>query len=116
MTVANSARLLEQGIAIAQDGPRALAQLYLRRAAEATPRDSNVWLWMAWVADSPAAMAHCLEHLLAEHPDHPVAQDGLRWARGLMATIADGVAGPEFGKLEDGIDFQWTSIVDASPE
>ncbi|MCE9525908.1 MAG: hypothetical protein K8R36_07630, partial [Planctomycetales bacterium] len=115
MTVTNSAKLLEQGIAIAQDGPRALAQFYLRRAAEETPGDSNVWLWMAWLADSPVAMAHCLEHLLAEQPDHPVAQDGLRWARGLMKTIADDASGPEFGKPEGEINFNWPSIVEASP-
>ncbi|MCE9524844.1 MAG: hypothetical protein K8R36_02170, partial [Planctomycetales bacterium] len=82
---------------------------------EETPRDSNVWLWMAWLADSPAAMAHCLEHLLAEQPDHPVAQDGLRWARGLMKSIADDATGSEFNKPEDEIEFNWPSIVEASP-
>src|SRR6185295_13941787 len=111
MTVANSASLLQQGIAAAQGGARELAQIYLRRAAEESPRDSNVWLWLAWLADSPPAMVQCLEYLLAEHPDHPLAQDGLRWARGLTGDRA----GPDFSELDE-TDFKWTSIAAASPE
>jgi hypothetical protein len=111
MTVANSASLLQQGISIAQGGARELAQTYLRRAAEESPNDPNVWLWTAWLADSPADMAQCLEHLLAEHPDHSLAQDGLRWARGLKGDAT----GPDFSELDEA-DFKWTSIAAASPK
>jgi twitching motility two-component system response regulator PilG len=114
MTVTASAKLLEQGIAIARDGHRTLAQMYLRRAADESPGDTNFWLWMAWLAESPAEMVYCLESLLAEQPDHPLAQDGLRWARGLADAIAHHVPGPEFSRPQDTTDFEWTSIVDAS--
>ena len=116
MTVTGSAKPLEQGIAIAWDGHRRLAQMYLRRAAEESPSDPNFWLWMAWLAESPAEMVYCLECLLAEQSDHPLAQDGLRWARGLAEVIADHLAGPESSRPQDKTDFGWTSIVDACPD
>jgi twitching motility two-component system response regulator PilG len=45
--------------------------------------DPAARLWMAWLADSPQAMEQVLLRAQERHPDSPLAQAGLQWARGL---------------------------------
>jgi twitching motility two-component system response regulator PilG len=76
---------LDLGIAAAKSGSRLVARLRLRDAAERSPQDAVCWLWLAWMAETPAeAVAH-LQKAVALDPDNEIAWAGLRWAQG-MAT------------------------------
>ena len=74
---------LRRGIAAARAGLRSVAAAQFERAAESLPDDSNVWLWLAWVANSPDNTIRCLERVLELSPGHAAATAGLTWARGL---------------------------------
>lgn len=71
---------LLRGIETAKSGNKLLARLHLLQAVELAPRDPNCWLWLAWVAESPASAMHSLQRVLDEHPDHELAQLGMKWA------------------------------------
>lgn len=85
MAEKNVADSLERGIQTAQAGNKLLARLHLLQAAELDPNNVNCWLWLAWVAESPAAATHALERLLEIQPNHALAQTGLQWSRALAA-------------------------------
>jgi twitching motility two-component system response regulator PilG len=74
---------LRRGIETAKAGNKLLARLHLLQAVELAPSDPNCWLWLAWVAESPASAKHSLERLLEEYPNHELAQLGLRWANAM---------------------------------
>lgn len=74
---------LRRGVAAARAGLRSVAAAQFERAAESLPDDPNVWLWLAWVANSPDNTIRCLERVLELSPGHAVATAGLTWARGL---------------------------------
>lgn len=74
---------LERGIETAKAGNKLLARLHLLQAVELAPRDPNCWLWLAWVAESPASAIHSLQRVLDEHPRHELALLGLRWAKAM---------------------------------
>ncbi len=74
---------LRRGIAAARAGLRSVAAAQFERAAENLPDDPNVWLWLAWVANSPDNTIRCLERVLELSPGHAAATAGLTWARGL---------------------------------
>lgn len=74
---------LRRGIAAARAGLRSVAAAQFERAAENLPDDPNVWLWLAWVANSPDNTIRCLERVLQLSPGHAAATAGLTWARGL---------------------------------
>lgn len=74
---------LRRGIAAARAGLRSVAAAQFERTAESLPDDPNVWLWLAWVANSPDNTIRCLERVLELSPGHAAATAGLMWARGL---------------------------------
>lgn len=79
---------LEQGIQTARGGHRLLARLHLEKAAHDDPQNPEVWLWLAWVADSPAEAAKHLREALTVSPDSPQAQAGLVWIESLSDQLA----------------------------
>lgn len=74
---------LERGIETAKAGNKLLARLHLLQAVELAPRDPNCWLWLAWVAESPASAMHSLQRVLDDDPRHELALLGLRWAKAM---------------------------------
>ncbi len=74
---------LERGIETAKSGNKLLARLHLLQAVELAPRDPNCWLWLAWVAESPASAIHSLQRVLDENPDHELALLGMQWAKAM---------------------------------
>jgi twitching motility two-component system response regulator PilG len=74
---------LERGIETAKAGNKLLARLHLLQAVELSPRDPNCWLWLAWVAESPASAMHSLQRVLDDNPSHELALLGLRWAKAM---------------------------------
>ncbi len=75
--------MLHRGVSAARAGLRSVAASQLERAAEDLPDDPNVWLWLAWVANSPDNTIRCLERVLELSPGHATATAGLAWARAL---------------------------------
>lgn len=78
---------LRRGVAAARAGLRSVAAAQFERAAENLPDDPNVWLWLAWVANSPDNTIRCLERVLELSPGHEAATAGLTWARGLSQDM-----------------------------
>lgn len=78
---------LRRGVAAARAGLRSVAAAQFERAAENLPDDPNVWLWLAWVANSPDNTIRCLERVLELSPGHAAATAGLTWARGLSQDM-----------------------------
>ena len=74
---------LQRGIETAKSGNKLLARLHLLQAVEAAPQDPNCWLWLAWVAESPASAMHSLERVLDDNPGHELAQLGMQWAKAM---------------------------------
>lgn len=85
---------LQRGIETAKSGNNLLARLHLLQAVEAEPQNPNCWLWLAWAAESPASAMHSLERILDEHPDHELAQLGMRWAKAMAEFELDKAAEP----------------------
>lgn len=77
-----------RGISAARAGLRSVAATQFERAAESSPDDPNVWLWLAWVSNSPDNAIRCLERVLELSPEHATAIAGLTWARGLSHDAA----------------------------
>ena len=74
---------LRRGISAARAGLRSVAAAQFERAAEQSPDDPNVWLWLAWVANSPDNTTRCLDRVLELSPGHAAAITGLAWASAL---------------------------------
>ncbi len=74
---------LKRGIETAKSGNKLLARLHLLQAVELAPNDPNCWLWLAWVAESPASAIHSLQRVLDVDPDHELAQLGMQWAKAM---------------------------------
>lgn len=70
---------VENGIAAAKSGNRLLARWQLESVAGGKDVRPDVWLWLAWVAESPVKAQEYLSRLV----DHPVyggvATGGLSW-------------------------------------
>ena len=76
---------LQQGMTAARAGYKNLASVQLERAAELMPDNADVWLWLAWLANSPDNTRRCLQQVLAITPGHPAATAGLIWVNSLTA-------------------------------
>lgn len=81
---------LQQGVIAARAGYKNLASVQLERAAELLPDNADVWLWLAWSANSPDTTRRCLLQVLAISPGHPAATAGLIWVNSLTADEAFG--------------------------
>ena len=55
---------LRRGVSAARAGLHSAAAASFERAAEYLPDDPNVWLWLAWSANSPDNTLRCLERVL----------------------------------------------------
>jgi twitching motility two-component system response regulator PilG len=74
---------LRRGVSAARAGLHSVAAANFERAAENMPDDPNVWLWLAWTANSPDNTLRCLERVLELYPGHSAASAGLIWVRSL---------------------------------
>ncbi len=70
---------LQQGIAAARSGQRALARQLLVRAIEVDQYNDEAWVWLAGVVDDPADMRRCLQQALRINPLNPQARQGIAW-------------------------------------
>ena len=70
---------LQQGIAAARSGQRALARQLFVRAIEANQHNDEAWVWLAGVVDDPADMRRCLQQALRINPLNPQARQGIAW-------------------------------------
>lgn len=78
--------LFAQGLSAAQTGNRFLARHLLERAAEEPDHDPSIFLWLAWLSDSPAVAADHLA-MLSDHPGFTLAaRGGMQW----LAALAKG--------------------------
>src|SRR5436305_2807937 len=95
---------LELGIAAAKSGSRLIARLHLSDAAERSPHDSLCWLWLAWMAETPAEAIASLQRALAIDPDNEIAWSGLRWAQGMATSprMDATLAGSQAGRVRAG--------------
>ena len=75
---------LKKAIAAAQSGNKILARLHLEQAVASNPDNPAGWLWLAWVADSPAAAVSALEQSRLNSPNPTLLEHGLAWARGMQ--------------------------------
>lgn len=71
--------LIDKGIAEARSGNRLLARLYLERAIETPPVPPALWLWLAWVAESPEKARGYLQQLEGTGDLGEVARGALPW-------------------------------------
>lgn len=93
---------LRRGMLAARAGLRTVAAAQLERAAASLPDDPEVWLWLAWVANSPDNTIRCLERVLELSPGHTAANAGLMWARTLARdTGKDSSAVPECANVAE---------------
>jgi twitching motility two-component system response regulator PilG len=79
---------LQRGVLAARAGLLSVASASLERAAENLPDDPDVWLWLAWVANSPDNTIRCLQRVLELSPGHAAASAGLTWVRALAHESA----------------------------
>lgn len=71
--------LIDKGISEARSGNRLLARLYLERAVESPPFPPTLWLWLAWVAESPEKARGYLQHLESHDDLGAVARGAIPW-------------------------------------
>lgn len=74
---------IRQAVAAAKAGNPSLAKIQLQKAAEETPDDPVVWLWLGWLADSPANAVKCLELARSSERLQKVVAAGIEFAEGL---------------------------------
>lgn len=80
---------LSRAIHAARAGQPALAKFHCQQAAEIQSDDPLVWLWLAWLADSPSSMFRCLQ--VAQQDDRycDIAQAGIAFAQALCGSETD---------------------------
>jgi twitching motility two-component system response regulator PilG len=81
MSNAPISQSFKEGMTATRSGHRLLARLHFAEAINEQPSVDSHWLWMAWVAESPAAAVSHLHKALECNPDNEIARAGLVWAR-----------------------------------
>ena len=104
-------RLLREGMEAARKGDKAQARELLLQATEVDPTSEEAWLWLAGVAETPEDTELYLQTVLALNPDHPKAQQGLRWLQNRQPDQASSVSGPQPALAPDAFD-----VPDLSPD
>jgi tetratricopeptide (TPR) repeat protein len=84
----NTKELVQRGRAAASVGRLGEAREYLKRAAELSPEDVEIWLTLAAVENDPARKIECFETILELDPDNIEAQLGLDMLRDDAETAA----------------------------
>ena len=74
---------IQHAVAAAKAGNPSVAKIQLQKAAEAAPGDPAVWLWMGWLADSPASAVQCLELARSDERFQKIADAGIDFAKAL---------------------------------
>lgn len=77
--MADTEKLLQEGIAAAKAGKRDAARTALMQVVEVDERNERAWLWLAGVVDDPADQRVCLENVLDLNPENTQAKKGLAW-------------------------------------
>jgi Flp pilus assembly protein TadD len=80
--------LVALGRTLAQLGQKPWAHRLLQRATELDARNEEAWLWRAGVTPDNDEAIFCLKQVLAQHPNHPQALAGLKWAESRSASAA----------------------------
>ncbi len=70
---------VEQGIEAAKSGNRLLARWQLESVAIGNDVRPEIWMWLAWVAESPAKAQSYLNNVLNHPRLGAVAKGGLEW-------------------------------------
>ncbi len=91
---------LQHAVMAAKAGNPSLARVHLQKAAEESPDDPAVWLWMGWLSESPISMVRCLEAAIQDNRHHNIAQAGLAFARALNAYQVDPAASQTHSNVE----------------
>jgi twitching motility two-component system response regulator PilG len=86
---------LSRAIHAARAGQPALARFHCQQAAEMQSDDPLVWLWLAWLSDSPSSMYQCLQVAQKDARYSEIADAGIVFARALcgIETGCDGSPG-----------------------
>ena len=71
---------LEEGIALAKAGDRAVAKEILRRIIHISPDTEEAWLWLAWVTEDAEESLRYLNEAKILLPDSERIDEALRWA------------------------------------
>src|SRR5688500_6936968 len=92
--------LLQEGVAAAKAGKKALARRWLLQAIERDPVNQIGLLWLASVAESPQDSIHYLERVLEIDPENERASSGLKWAKAQASRdlLTNGVAAAKVGE------------------
>lgn len=74
---------IQHAIAAAQAGNPSVAKSQFQKAAEEAPGEPAIWLWLGWLADSPASAVKCLELARTDSRFEEIAATGIEFARAL---------------------------------
>jgi twitching motility two-component system response regulator PilG len=77
---------ISRAIHAARAGQPALARFHCQQAAEMQSDDPLVWLWLAWLSDSPSSMYQCLQVAQRDARYSEIAEAGIAFARALCGT------------------------------
>lgn len=95
-TTASHTQWIQHAIAAAKAGNPSVAKIQLQKAAEESPGDPAIWLWMGWLADSPSSAAQCLEIAKSDARFEKIAVAGIEFARALAEFQLDQTSEAEF--------------------
>lgn len=80
---------IQRAVAAAKAGNPSVAKIQLQKAAEEAPEDPAIWLWMGWLADSPASASQCLEMARFDARFEKIAVAGIEFAKALAEFQLD---------------------------
>ncbi len=82
-SLASHTEWIQHAVAAAKAGNPSVAKIQLQKAAEEAPGDPTIWLWLGWLADSPASAAQCLELARSDGRFEKVAVAGIEFTTAL---------------------------------
>jgi twitching motility two-component system response regulator PilG len=88
-TLTSHTQWIQHAVAAAKAGNPSVAKIQLQKAAEEAPEDPAIWLWMGWLADSPASAAQCLELARSDGRFEKIAVAGIEFAKALAEFQLD---------------------------
>lgn len=91
MSATSTNNLVEELAELANAGNRPLAEHKIRQILKTSEAIQNpqLWLWMAWLAPSPAAMVQVLKHISVQSPGYGLAKAGIEWSEGLAKFVPE---------------------------
>jgi len=91
-TLTSHTQWIQHAVAAAKAGNPSVAKIQLQKAAEVAPGDPAIWLWMGWLADSPASAAQCLELARSDARFEKIAVAGIEFAKALAEFQLDEIS------------------------